>query len=117
MLQGSPSKWTVLQPTEMKSVGGATLTKLPDDSILASDPNPLGDAYSIVAEANVVGLRVIRLEALTHESLPNRGPGRDGERDLGNFALTDLRITARGAGTPAVPLEFGQVAADYYFLD
>ena len=32
----SRTRWTVLKPSEMKSKGGATLSKLPDESILAS---------------------------------------------------------------------------------
>src|SRR5262249_12658449 len=70
------TRWTVLKPTAMSSKGGATLSKLPDDSILASGKNTLGDAYTIVADAKLAQVTAIRLEALTHESLPNQGPGR-----------------------------------------
>ena len=39
-------KWTVLKPTEMKSSGGATLSKLDDDSILVSGTPAAQDSTS-----------------------------------------------------------------------
>ena len=36
----------------MKSEGGATLTPLPDGSVLASDKNPDFDTYTFVARTN-----------------------------------------------------------------
>jgi tetratricopeptide (TPR) repeat protein len=41
----SPTRWKVLEPTEMKSSGGARLTRLADDSILAGGTNPPSDRY------------------------------------------------------------------------
>ena len=110
------TRWTVLKPSEMKSKGGATLSKLPDESILASGKNPLGDAYTIVAPTQVTQVSAIRLEALTHESLPNQGPGRS-EQTRGNFAMVNFTITAHIPGTQPRPIEVSRVAADHYFLD
>lgn len=108
---GSQS-WKVLKPTEMKSAGGATLSLLPDHSILASGKNPLGDAYTVVAETETKNLRVIRLEALPHESLPESGPGRDEQLDRGNFAMTKWEVFSVDAGAKAVPIILSQAAAD-----
>ena len=38
---------------------------------------------------NLPGTKALRIEALTHESLPQRGPGRAGN---GNFVLGDLQV-------------------------
>jgi WD40 repeat protein/tetratricopeptide (TPR) repeat protein len=110
------TRWTVLKPSEVKSKNGATLSKLPDDSILASGKNPLGDAYTIIAPTPVTPVRAIRLEALTHESLPNQGPGRS-ERTRGNFAMVNFKIMAHIPGTQPRPIEFSRVAADHHFLE
>jgi Tfp pilus assembly protein PilF len=117
LLEVGPAGWTVLQPTEMKSKGGATLSKLPDDSILAGGRNSLGDAYSIVAPANVPRVAAIRLEALTHDTLPNQGPGRDEQRDRGNFAMVHFTIQARDPGSPPRPVEVSRVAADHSLFE
>jgi len=112
-----PSRWTVLKPSEMKSKGGATLSKLPDDSILASGKNTLGDTYTLVAQPKVAQVGAIRLEALTHESLPNQGPGRDEQKDRGNFAMVNFAIRAHVPGTQPGPIDVSRVAADYFALD
>lgn len=84
------SHWTVLKPgrQNLKSEGGATLA-LPDDgSILASGKNPIRDVISFIGHANVKRLAALRIEALTHESLPNQGTGRR-QRDAGNFGQVE----------------------------
>lgn len=117
VILAAPQKWTVLKPTELTSSGGAMLTLLPDDSILASGKNPLGDSYKVVADATVNRISVIRLEALTHETLPNQGPGRDDNRDPGNFGMIDFKITAFVPGSPPSPIELNKVVADYFYKD
>lgn len=87
----SPDLWIPLDPASFVSSGGATLTKQKDGSILAGGDNPSPDMYTITAKTNLTGITAIRLEALTHSSLPSGGPGRAVN---GNFALTDFRLTA-----------------------
>jgi WD40 repeat protein/tetratricopeptide (TPR) repeat protein len=84
-------RWTVLTPTEVKSAGGATLTKLNDDSILASGTHPDKDTYTVVAHTDLPRVTAFRLEAMAHESLPHGGPGRAGN---GNFHLNWIAVTA-----------------------
>ena len=71
---------------------GATFSLLPDDSILASGANPVKDRYRVELTALTdIKLTAVRLEALTHDSLPNHGPGRSPE---GNFAQISWNVTA-----------------------
>src|SRR5262249_24401470 len=94
----NPGRWKVLTPTEMKSEGGATLTKLADHSILAGGVNPDKDTYTFVARTDLPKLGAFRLEAMAHESLANGGPGR---APWGNFALSEISLKAEplaGAG-------------------
>jgi WD40 repeat protein/tetratricopeptide (TPR) repeat protein len=85
-------RWTVLKPAEAKSELGATLSILPDDSILASGANPLNDRYRVVMTVGAdIDLAALRLEALTHNSLPQKGPGR---HPTGNYAQDSWKVIA-----------------------
>ena len=113
LLLADITRWTVVKPTGMKSESGATLTVLDDHSILASGKNPLGDAYRIVTESELRLISVVRLEALTHESLPNRGPGRDEARDPGNFDMVNFGVSQQNTAGQAVPNRLSRAVADY----
>ena len=88
------SDWQVLDVTNIKSVEGATLEVLDDGSVLASGTNPDSDQYTMTAETDLTNVTAIRLEALTHPSLPNSGPGRDNKNDVGNFSIAGLKISS-----------------------
>ncbi len=89
--------WTVLRPSSAVSKGGATLTKQPDGSILASGKNPAPDTYVVAANTNLSGITGIRLEVLDDPRLPSRGPGR---AINGNFALSEFRLAAAPRDNP-----------------
>jgi Protein of unknown function (DUF1553)/Protein of unknown function (DUF1549)/Planctomycete cytochrome C len=84
--------WKTLRPLRANS-GGRILD---DGSVLYPVPGPDKATYSIELDVpdNAAALR---LEALTDESLPSRGPGRTPH---GNFVLNEITIAA--AGQPAV---------------
>jgi hypothetical protein len=82
-------EWTVLEPTMMKSKGGATFTWQPDHSILASGPNLSPEVYTVAAQTNLTDITGIRLEVLTDPSLPGSGPGRAAG---GNFVLNEFKV-------------------------
>jgi formylglycine-generating enzyme required for sulfatase activity len=104
--------WTVLKPVEAKSELGATLSILPDDSILASGPNPLNDRYRVeLTIGKDIDLTAVRLEALTHPSLPGNGPGRT---PTGSFAQTLWKVTATSPDRKdPINLEFRNVWGDH----
>ncbi len=105
--------WVVLDPASLASTGGSTLAKLADGSVLASGTNPDKDIYEFVATAKLAGIRALRLEALTHESLAGKGTGRAGNA---NFVLTGVDVEAAPESTPdawsAVPL--ARAEADHF---
>ena len=74
---GESRGWTILQPDVMTSAAGATLTRLPDGSVLAGGLNPAVDTYTVEAMTDLSGITGLRLEALPDPSLPHHGPGRD----------------------------------------
>lgn len=90
-VQRNPVEWLVLEPVELKSAGGATLTALPDHSILASGLLPENDTYTVKARTDLQNITAVRLELLPDDSLPAKGPGRNN----GNAVLTSLKLVAQ----------------------
>ena len=86
--------WTTLEPLSLASKGGATMTRQEDGSILVGGKNPNHDTFTIVTETTGA-VRALRIEALTHASLPKNGPGRAAN---GNFGLGEFRLRAEVDG-------------------
>lgn len=104
--------WTVLDPKEMKSAGGAVLTKQPDLSILASGKNPSPETYTITADTKLTGITGIRLEVLADPSLPAKGPGR---APNGNLVLNEFKVEFAKAAPneKPVPAKLGRPQATF----
>jgi hypothetical protein len=96
--RGSFSNWAVLDPISFTSSGGATLTKQPDMSILASGTTPATDIYTVTAATALIGITGIRLEVIADPSLPHNGPGRSTSN--GNFVLTEFIVDATASPVP-----------------
>jgi len=106
------SGWSDAPLVKFKSVGGATLTKLEDGSVLASGTNPSFDTYNLELHTSVRNISALRLETMAHASLTRKGPGRAGN---GNFALSNLKVTAlplKGSGV-AKEVKFSRAKATY----
>jgi hypothetical protein len=108
--QLDPAVWKPLVVGAAKSAGGATLTVQPDGYILASGATPSPDTYNLTARAELSGITGILLEALPHESLPGKGPGRAVN---GNFMLVELRLKAGPADGPSVAVALRDPVADF----
>ncbi len=105
-----PTTWETLSPATFVSSGGATLKRLDDSSLLASDVRPDVETYTITAPIALRKLTALRLEVLTDDSLPMRGPGR---QDNGNLHLTEFEASVFDAVTAeATRLKFRTAAAD-----
>ena len=104
--------WAILSPATMKSTGGATLSKLADNSILAEGANPQKDIYEITAKTTARKLTAVRLEALTHKTLPGSGPGRHSNS---NFVLSEFELTAISTKktSQSQVIKFARAIADY----
>ena len=106
--------WHAMLPVSAASANGTILTPQTDHSILASGPRPANDIYTITVQAAtaISGITSIRLEALTHPSLPGNGPGRT--RTDPNFVLSELtiqKIDAQNKLTMNIPIQSAK--ADY----
>jgi hypothetical protein len=90
--------WITLVPEEATSKGGATLTKQPDHSIVASGKNPTPETYVITVKTdNLAEISAYRLEVLADPSLPAQGPGR---APNGNFVLNEFKVYFSEDGDP-----------------
>ena len=106
------SEWLTLDDATVDSSGGTTMTPQPDGSVTATGKNPDFDRYRIVVRTPLQGIRALRVEALSDPSLTRGGPGR---ADNGNFALSDLRLLQRPAGSTneSTPVRFGIPTATF----
>jgi WD40 repeat protein/Flp pilus assembly protein TadD len=102
--------WLVLQPEEMRSEAGATLSLQPDGSVYVGGQIQPLDTYTLDFHDVPEGIRSIRLEALQDERLPKRGPGTHGS---GNFILSEFRVYAHDGRVETAPGRQLVLQADY----
>ncbi len=85
-------EWKTLKPDLLRStVDGVEFTVQEDGAVLVSGADTPKDVYTFVASTDLEGITGVRIEALTDESLPKKGPGR---RDTGSFDLTNFTVAA-----------------------
>ena len=105
-------QWRILSASEMKSSGGSTFTELGDQSLLVGGPKPQQDDYEISYQPSPGEVTAIRLEAITHNSLPGNGAGRAFNS---NFVLSEFEVRVLGGGSKegAIPIKLASASADY----
>lgn len=96
--------WEDLKVESVTSTAGTKFQQQPDGSWLATGKAPPRETITVVASTKRESLQAIRLEALSHDSLPRKGPGRaaNGNFALGNFQVTSQPASANSAGTVAI---------------
>lgn len=86
----SRAVWVTLQPDVFVSTAGANLRRLNDDSLLSEGAPPDVETTVITTTADLKTVTALRLDVLTHESLPELGPGR---ATNGNLHLSEFQLT------------------------
>ena len=89
--------WQPLTFQDAKSSNNATLTQEKDTAIIVSGPEGK-TVYTLTGDIPAGGLTGLRLEALTDDRLPSKGPGRPPN---GNFVLTELEVTIAPKADPS----------------
>lgn len=85
-------RWQILDALSVAS-DDTWLNTADDGVVLFVGPRRKdGDKYVVTAQTFQQKLTAIRLDALTHKSLPKKGPGLSGD---GSFALGDFKVTAK----------------------
>ncbi|MEO6809410.1 MAG: DUF1549 domain-containing protein [Isosphaeraceae bacterium] len=109
--QSAAQRWVALSPKSVSDPNGATFATQPDGSVLVSGKNGSG-VITVVAETDLTGITGVRLELLSDDSLPQKGPGRAPD---GNFVLTEFQMNAAPKGQPkaAKPVVFDTPLADF----
>ncbi len=93
--------WSVRRPLNLVSGKSSTLTVLGDESVLASGDRPNSDIYSFEIEPGLPAVTGLRIEFLSHESLPGGGPGRGTASEEGNFMLSEITVQGVSPSAPA----------------
>ena len=103
--------WQPLQPKDVKSEGGAKLTRQADGSYLASGTNPAHDVYTVTAPVTEGTFSGLLLECFPDASLPQQSLGR---YPNGNFVLSSVHaeITAPSLQAP-LQATFNRAEATY----
>ncbi|HIF33611.1 MAG TPA: DUF1553 domain-containing protein [Planctomycetaceae bacterium] len=102
--------WHSTTPEDVRSLGGATLIRQEDGSILASGKNPATDVYEYewMPAGRVVA---VRIEALTDASFVGGGTGR---APNANFVLSEFEVlSADNKNGPFKKIELSTAVADY----
>lgn len=104
--------WSAWTPAQSISTGGSALTVLDDGSILAGGASPATDDYILIGDTDLTDIRLVRLEALTHPSLPFGGPGR---AENANFVLSEFELVAVSKRDPTQSqhVKFRRALADH----
>ncbi|HEX2749745.1 MAG TPA: DUF1549 domain-containing protein, partial [Verrucomicrobiales bacterium] len=102
--------WHPVTFTKMEAPAGVTLEQGPDAAILAKSPKDGQGTYILTTDAVRGDIAGFRLEALPHESLPAKGPGRAGN---GNFVLTEFAVKVQRKGGATEIVKFTSAHADF----
>jgi hypothetical protein len=102
-----PVVWEPLSGLSLSASDGSVLTKQDDGSFLAAGARPEKETYTVTGATPLREITAIRLEVLTHSSLPHQGPGR---QDNGNLHLSEIEVFA-GENKSGIP--FARAVADF----
>lgn len=111
-LLATSTQWQTATVIEQHSDGMTQFVKLDDGSLLAQGEAPEKDVYRIRIATNRRRVTGLRLDVLTDDSLPLKGPGRQGN---GNLHLSEIRASVVESGELDTlhPLVLVQPRADF----
>ena len=112
---GEPPHTHVMQVVNFESTGATDTHQILDDGsiLLVGDDPPDRDTYTVTVTTNQSEISAIRLDVLTHDSLPGKGPGR-GDAKRTNFVLNRVSATVSESDQePPRVLEFDSAVADF----
>ncbi len=107
------SVWSVAEVTSHKGTGDESFNVLSDGSVLVMGEVPDKTTYSLKLKLPGGKIGALRLEALTNNQLPGKGPGR-GDPVRSNFILSEIRasIGDEMIGFAAARADFSQARWD-----
>ncbi|TWT43517.1 WD domain, G-beta repeat [Thalassoglobus neptunius] len=108
----SGTPWSLIEFKELKTTNGAKLSSEDDGAIFASGKNNKAGAYILKSDPIKTEIKAFKLEALTDDRLPTRGPGR---APNGNFVVSEFTVHAWPVGKPEekVAVKLQNATADF----
>jgi hypothetical protein len=103
--------WQTVRPAGIDAASGEKPKILDDGSALFAGPSPDKDSFTVVLNTTLAKVNAIRLEAITDDALPAKGPGR---MKNGNFVLSKITVSAAPGNSPAEaqPVKLVSASAD-----
>lgn len=98
-------EWIPLRPLAFERTPGAAFIPQEDRSVFVKGRPDSGD-YKFTIRTNLRDVTALRLEALSDDRLPSKGPG---VADNGNFVLQEFQVTAVSLKDPNVKKELSFV--------
>lgn len=89
--------WETSKLSRVEAASGERPRTLKDGSILFAGKSPDKEVYTVELETGLTEVDGLRLEALTDDSLPSKGPGRVAH---GNYVLTEIKVHASAKASP-----------------
>jgi hypothetical protein len=83
--------WTVPEYHRLEASDGSRLVKQQDGSVRSEGQRPERDTYTVAIRVKDRAVTAVRLELLSDDTLPHRGPGR---QDNGNLHLSEFSVSA-----------------------
>ena len=109
----NPPQWQVLPIAKFQSNGGEDFRVLDDQSVLVTGNVPGTAVYTVELKGEIKEVSAIKIETLTHDEIPGKGPGR-GDATRTNFILSeiDLRVFSPDSKR-GEPVDLHSPRADY----
>lgn len=107
-VQEAAVTWETPRPVMVKTSTEREPRTLEDHSVLFEVPGPETETATFVFETTASVIDRIRLEALTDDTLPSKGPGRTGH---GNFVLSEITVHIAPLGQPEKQFEAVQIVS------
>ena len=113
--QRQPPMWATHKPSKTTGGKGTTFKPLPDSSTLVGGNSPASETYTLQLHTQQTGLTAIRLECLTHPSLPHNGAGRAFNSNfvLGEFEAETSHPAKGGKPRQSERIKFKRAFADF----
>ncbi len=108
---GGREIWQTLNPDLYTPAVSAVLTRLADGSVLSSGPRPDTETYTLTISSPPREVSALRIDLLTDDSLPLKGPGR---LDNGNLHLSGVEAWIfRAGGAAPEKIGFTRALSDF----
>jgi hypothetical protein len=103
------STWRPLEASDIKVDGQSQLSKQEDGSYKSQGRVAAQEAFTFTFQSDEK-LTGLKLEAISDEDLPARGPG---QASNGNFVLTEFKVMRTGANEKPMTVKIAKAVADH----